>query len=93
MDISHDALFHVDFRRLCFSIIKIFTNTQNLDYFSINLTRFYKKKIQVDDEGYSKQPPAKAGAAANHDPWSDFNQSKNHFDSSSDDSGKIIFFF
>ena len=44
MDISHDALFHVDFRRLCFSIIKIFTNTQNLDYFSINLTRFYKKK-------------------------------------------------
>ena len=72
-------------------VIEIFCITQNLFFFSISTTRFYKN-LQVDDEGYSKQPPAKAGAAANHDPWSDFNQSKNHFDSSSDDSGKIIFF-
>ena len=39
---------------------------------------------EVDDKGYSKQPPAKAGV--NHDPWLDLHQSKNHFYSSSDDS-------
>ena len=42
---------------------------------------------EVDDEGYSKQPPA--SSASVNDPWSDFNQTKT-FDSSSDDSG-IIF--
>ena len=40
---------------------------------------------EVDDEGYSKQPPH-PGASGTNDPWSDFNQSK-AFDSSSDDSG------
>ena len=39
---------------------------------------------EVDDEGYSKQPPAASAGAS--DPWADFNQSKT-FDSSSDDSG------
>jgi len=38
---------------------------------------------EVDDEGYSKQPPASSTSA--NDPWSDFNQTKT-FDSSSDDS-------
>jgi len=38
---------------------------------------------EVDDEGYSKQPPA--SSASVNDPWSDFNQTKT-FDSSSDDS-------
>jgi len=38
---------------------------------------------EVDDEGYSKQPPASSASA--NDPWSDFNQTKT-FDSSSDDS-------
>ena len=40
---------------------------------------------EVDDEGYSKQPPASSASA--NDPWSDFNQTKT-FDSSSDDSGE-----
>ena len=39
---------------------------------------------EVDDKGYSKQPPFNVGV--NHDPWLDFHQSKNHFYSSSDDS-------
>ena len=39
---------------------------------------------EVDDKGYSKQPPS--NAEVNHDPWLDFHQSKNHFYSSSDDS-------
>ena len=39
---------------------------------------------EVDDKGYSKQPPS--NAEVNHDPWLDFHQSKNHFCSSSDDS-------
>ena len=39
---------------------------------------------EVDDKGYTKQPPSEAGV--NHDPWLDFHQSKNYFYSSSDDS-------
>ena len=39
---------------------------------------------EVDEEGYSKQPPPPNTGGAN-DPWADFNQTKG-FDSSSDDS-------
>ena len=40
---------------------------------------------EVDDKGYTKQPPSNP-EVNNHDPWLDFQQSKNHFYSSSDDS-------
>ena len=40
---------------------------------------------EVDDKGYTKQPPSNPGVN-NHDPWLDFQQSKNHFYSSSNDS-------
>jgi hypothetical protein len=44
---------------------------------------------EVDDEGYSKQPPQPPGISSSHDPWADFNRTKT-FDSSSDDSGELF---
>ena len=41
---------------------------------------------EVDEEGYSKQPPPPTSGGRGNDPWSDFNNQSKGFDSSSDDS-------
>jgi hypothetical protein len=42
---------------------------------------------EVDDEGFSKQPPTQGGPS---DPWAEFNQPRKMIYSSSDESGKLM---
>ena len=49
----------------------------------VNKTRQTPSNTDVDEEGYSRQPQT-----TGNDPWSDFNEAKKNFYSSSDDSGK-----